>query len=162
MKKITVNDVESCITEAIKNNKKNILFVSITLENQGVRKWFKNNTEYRECCAKPAPLYDEVDGRLVKNEGYYVIPDNALVGLNDEKSVLYVWPFGEECTYGFEEFLNIVKYRFYVNKFPEGTTKTHSVDKMALFIAFSTPSGCDGFSLDEKYYELFDEVYLLD
>jgi len=162
MKKITVNDVESCITDALRNKKRNILFVSTTLDNQGVSEWFENNPEYSEVWAKPQPLYHEVDGKLVKMEEYCIIPDNILNEINNERSVLYFYPFGDNCVWGFDEFLNIIKGRFYTNKFPEGGTQIYSVEKMALFIAVSTPSGLDGFSLDEKHYELFDEVYLLD
>lgn len=162
MKKIPVNEVESSITDALRSKKKNILFVSLTLENQGVRAWFKNNPGYHEKGAKPQPLYDEVDGRLVKIEDNYVIADKMLSSLNDERSVLYVYPFGEKCIEGFEEFLNIIRDRFYVNRFPGGISQVHTLEKMALFIAFTTPSGTDDFSLDAKYYDLFDEVYLLD
>ena len=54
MKTISANDVGACITEALETQKKNILFVSLTLDNRGVDEWFENNKAENEKNTKNA------------------------------------------------------------------------------------------------------------
>ena len=109
------------------------------------------------------------------------IEDGWLYGriydLNNEKAILFVYPFGDQCIYNFEGFMELVKNRKYVNIYPNGYPEisedrksiiTHpngkiehlSCEKLKLFIGITTGTG--SFGMDEKYYEDFDEVYLLD
>ena len=59
--------------------------------------------------------------------------------------------------------MNVVKERVYTQKFFESEIEKFSLKKLPLFIAFTKPHNPnDWASLDEKYYELFDEVYFLE
>ena len=164
MKTITANEIERCLVNALENKKKNILFVSSTLEYKSALEWLNEHSEYRVVrFAEPQAFYEEKNGLLVKNEDYFVIADEKLKTLNNEDSILFCNIFSQSCIQNFEGYLDILKGRFYVNKFPNGDQIKHSVEKMALYIAFTTPyNPTDYAALDEKYYELFDEVYLLD
>ena len=165
MKKITTNEIGCAIAEALAKKKKNILFVSNLLRYENLVVWFNDNKEYKLFrFAVPQPLYEEKNGLLIKNEEYFCIDAATLNNLNTEKSVLFSLGFSEKSVNDFEGYLNILKERFYINRFPEGLIKKHELGKMPLFIAFSTPSGKkeDWASLDEKYYTLFDDVYVLD
>ena len=163
MKTINSNDIGMYLFAALDGKKKNILFVSATLEYKGVLEWLNARSEYRVVrFVEPQALYEEKNGLLVKNDNCCVIADEKLKALNNESSILFCNIFSQSCIQNFEGYLDILKGRFYVNKFPNGDHIKHSVDKMALFIAFTTPHKPNDYAaLDKKYYELFDEVYLL-
>ena len=165
MKTITTKEIGDSIKEALTQKKKNILFVSNLLKYENLVAWFRENGEYTLYrFAVPQPLAEEKNGLLYKNEDYCIMDDELLGKLNSEKSVIFSLGFSESSINDFDGYLNILKGRVYVNKFPDGVMVKHGLEKMPLFIAFSTPSGKKGdwASLDEKYYELFDEVYVLD
>jgi len=164
VKKITTKEIGECISEAIKTQKKNILFVSRALEYEYALNWFEENPEYRQVRVTfPDTLREVENGILVKREGYYAIPDEILERLNNEKAIMFSNTFSEKCVEDFEGFQNIIKYRFYINKFPDGTAVKHSVEKLPLFVAFTDyPEQNSWSTLSEEYYNLFDEVYLLD
>lgn len=165
MKKITTNEIGNTIAEALAQKKKNILFVSNLLKYENLVAWFRKNNEYQLFrFAVPQPLAEEKNGLLYENEKYCVIDDETLTKLNSEKSIIFNLGFSEYSINDFDGYLNILKGRFYINKFPDGVMVKHELEKMPLFIAFSTPSDKKGdwASLNEKYYDLFDEVYVLD
>lgn len=163
MKQIKVSEIGTCISESLNTCKKNILFVSTALEYENLVKWFSEHPEYRLRRDQPQELRSITDYSIVNEEQYCVIDDKTLAILNNENVVLFSLGFSDKGLCGFEEFLNIIKDRYYINRFPGGGTEKHSLERMRLFIAFSTPPNKnDWAALDEKYYDLFDEVYLLD
>lgn len=162
MKKITKNSISKCIDNALKNKKKNILFISITLEYEQVLEWAENNAEY--CMRRDVPRegYENKNGILVKI-GYDVLDTKRLEALNNENVIWFYNAFSEQCIGNFEGVLNVIKARIYTQHCSSSDIIKFSLEKMPLFIAFTTPHKAgDWASLDEKYYELFDEVYLLD
>lgn len=162
MKKISINQIENCISEALKENKKNILFVSITAEYDKVLDWAENHPEY--CVRRDVPRegYENKNGILVKS-GYDILSNEILKILNNENVIWFHNYFSEKCIGNFEGVINVVKERIYTQKFSDSEIMKFSLEKMSLFIAFTTPNNPNDFaSLDEKYYKLFDEVYLLD
>ena len=159
MKNIKSTEVEFYITEALKNNLKNILFVSITCNTNGVLKWFDKNKEYKRYGYSPKFLYEEKNGKLVKYENYIMMKE-WMDDLNNKNSILFIYPFGDKCIYDFEGFTNILKSRKYINFYPDGLKQEVSCENLGLFIGITTGTG--SFGMDEKYFELFDEVYLLD
>ena len=162
MKKIKINEVGAYITEALKTNKKNILFVDLTLRYEPVLNWGEQNPNYTICRWEPGELRQEKNGILVKT-GCFCIPDDDLKSLNEENSIWFFHAFSEKCIEGFDSVLNAIKNRVYINRFPDGKDVTFSLAKMPLFIGFTTPHNpTDWAALDEKYYELFDEVYFID
>ncbi len=162
MKKISVNEIGSCISEALKEKKKNILFVSITLEYHNVLEWAEKHPEYRIRRDVPHEGYEEKNGILVKS-GYDVLENERLERLNNEAAIWFHNAFSEKCVGNFEGVINVVKERIYTQRFSESDEMKFSLEKLPLFIAFTTPENPkDWASLDIKYYNLFDEVYLLD
>ena len=162
MEKITVNKIGERISEALKSKKRNILFISPSLEYENVLVWSDRHPEYRLIRCVPGELREERNGILVKT-GAYVLSGSELERLNNEKSIWFHNAFSEKCINDFEGILDVIKERFYINKFPEGDSVRYSLEKLALFIAFTSPQDPDDWaSLDEKYYDLFDEIYLLD
>ena len=162
MKKISINQIESCISEALKEKKKNILFVSITLEYDKVLEWAENHPEY--CMRRDVPHegYENKNGILVKS-GYDLLEMERLEKLNNENVIWFHNAFSEKCVCNFEGVINVVKERVYTQRVSNSDVTQFSLEKMPLFIAFTAPDTPDNWaSLDEKYYELFDEVYLLD
>ena len=165
MKKIKLNEIGACITSALEEKKKNILFVSNTLKYENALRWFEDHKDYKVFrFATPQPLHEEKNGLLIENRNYCHIDDQTLNCLNDEKAILFVNAFSEKCIYGFDEYIHILKDRFFINKFPDDINVKFSLEKLALFIAFTAPADKkdDWASLDEKYYSLFDEIYILD
>ena len=165
MKTIAANDIGMYISNALKNKNQNILFVSTNvLEYKCALKWFDEHPEYRAVrFTEPQAIYENKNGILVENKECFVIDDSKLKRLNDEKSILLCTAFSESCIDNFQGYLDILKWRFFINNFPSGECKKHSIEKMALFVAFTTPYNPNDYTaLDEKYSELFDEVYLLD
>ena len=163
MKKIGLMQVKAAIDEALATNKKNILFVSRVVETDPIISWFEEHPEYTRRSDAPLPLYEKDErGGFRKVEGVFVMYDDALKELNKENAILFLYPFGEQCIYGFDQFVSLMKDRFFVNDFHDGTTAKHSVEKLKLFIAVASHPGQDGFALGEQYYDLFDEVYVLD
>lgn len=163
MKKINANEIGACISEALDDRKKNILFISPTLEYNNALKWAEEHPAYGFRFSTPGEFYEDVDGAL-KPTGIYMLANSELEALNNENAIWFFNAFSEKCVGGFEEILNVLKERYYVNKFPEGD-RSFLLDKMALFLAFTTPGrpGFDDWSaLDEKYYPLFDEIYYVD
>jgi hypothetical protein len=161
MKNISINEVGHYISEALENNKKNILFVDLTLRYEEVTNWGKNNPEYKICRWAPAEFREEKNGIWVKT-GYYGLANKELKTLNQENSIWFFHAFSEKCIEDFDGILDVIKNRSYVNKFPDGQVVGFSLEKMSLFIAFTTPHNPnDWAALDEKYYALFDEVYLV-
>ncbi len=162
MKKITINDIGNCLTNALENKKKNILFISIALEYEQVLEWAENNAEYCMCRDVPREGYENKNGVLVKT-GYDVLDTKRLELLNNENVIWFHNIFSEQCIGNFEGILNVIKERIYTQHCSGSNIMKFSLEKMPLFIAFTTPRKTgDWASLDEKYYELFDEVYLLD
>ncbi len=162
MKEISVAQIGTHISDALESQKKNILFVSSTLEYENALNWFVEHPEHRVCRATPAALYVEENGILVKKENCPVISTEELEAMNDEKAIWFHHAFSEKSIEYFESFLDIIKHRFFINKFDNGNCVKYSLEKMALFVAFTTPySETDWAALDEKYYELFDAVYLV-
>ena len=162
MRKILISEIENCISEALSHKKKNILFVSITLEYDRVLRWAEKHPEYHVRRDVPSEGYDNKNGILVKN-GYYWLADESLEKLNKEDVIWFHNAFSEKCIGNFEGVINVVKERVYTQKLSESDIAKFSLKNLPLFIAFTTPHNPnDWASLDEKYYELFDEVYLLD
>lgn len=162
MKKISINNIENCISEALKDKKKNILFVSITLEYEQVLEWAEKHPEY--CLRRDVPHegYVNQNGRLVKSE-YALLTNESLEELNNINTIWFHHAFSQKSILNFKGVINVVKERIYTQKFSDSDYMEYSLEKMPLFIAFTTPDNPDDWAaLDEKYYELFDEVYLLD
>lgn len=159
MKKIKNHEVEFYITEALKIHLKNILFVSITCDTDGVLSWFDNNKEYKRYGYSPHFLYEEKNGILVKYKNYIMCKE-WMDNLNNKNSILFLYPFGDECMYDFEGFTNILKTRTYINYYPDGLKEEVKCENLGLFIGITSSVG--SFAMDEKYYELFDEVYVLE
>lgn len=160
MVRITSLDIETYISNALESKKKNILFVSRTLEYEAVLDWFAKHSDYSVCRTAPAALYEEKNGILTKNEDYVVIDSDSLKKANNEKCIWFHHAFSEKSVLNFDGFLDIIKNRFYINHFPDGNYIKYSLENMALFIAFTTPHNeNDWAALNEKYYNLFDDVY---
>lgn len=162
MEKITKENIGACIQAALHNKEKNILFISKTLEYQNALKWFNEHPEFHICRSVPTPVYDEKNGLLVQSNNCYGIADHLLAKANNEKSIWFYHAFGDECIYDFEGFLEILKERSYTNKFSDGSTVKHSLENLALFVAFTSPTKGDWARLDEKHYHLFNKIYTLD
>lgn len=163
MKTITVNQIASQISAALESKKKNILFVSRILDYEPALAWFEDHPDYHVCRATPAPLYEEIDGRLVKNEDYPVIHTERLESANSDRCIWFHHAFSQDTVMNFEGFLDIIKNRYYVNRFPDEPEIRYALDKLALFMAFTaTPQPDEWAALDETYYALFDEVYLVE
>lgn len=161
MKKINVNEIGACISEALVDGKKNILFVSPTLEYENVLEWAEEHPAYSLRRSVPGEFSEYVDGILKLTDTLAI---SELEALNKDNAIWFFYAFSEKCFDGFEEIVNVIKERYYVNKFPDGDRR-FSLDKMALFLAFTAPvkPGFDDWSaLDEKYYPLFDEIYYVD
>ncbi len=163
MKNITINEIGLCISEALKAEKKNVLFVSHTLQYENVLAWSKEHPEYYLCRETPSPLYNQTEcGRLVCDKNCMIIANHSLEKANSENSIWFLNAFSEKCINNFDGFLDIIKNRFYINKFADDTTQKFLLEKLPLFVAFTTdPDKKDWASLDKKYYDLFDEVYLV-
>lgn len=160
MKKIRNSEVKYYIDEAIKNNLKSILFVSITCNTDEVINWFDNNEEYIRYGYTPQFLFDYgEDGNIIYYENC-ILPKKCIDNLNTEKAILFVYPFGEQCIHNFDGFMNLVKNRKYDNIYPNAEIEHLSCEKLKLFIGITTGTG--SFGMDEKYYADFDEVYLLE
>ncbi|MCR5349172.1 MAG: hypothetical protein K6E59_06180 [Bacilli bacterium] len=163
MKTITQSQMQEAIDEAIAKGKKNILFVSPTIEVWPIIHWFEKHPEYTRRGDTPKFLYDyDEAGNIVKYEDNNCMYPSVLEELNAGNVVLFVYPFGDECIVGFKEYLDVLTKRTFTNHFLNEEPKTYPLDKLVLFIAASSPSGLDGFSLDESYYGLFDEVYFVE
>ena len=160
---ISVWDIETQIDNALKSKKKNILFVSRTLEYDAVLDWFQKHPEYYACREVPAALYETKNGILTKNENCLVINSDSLEKANNEKCIWFHHAFSEKSVLNFEGFADIIKNRFYINRFPDGSEVKHDLKNMAMFVAFTTPANAnDWAALDEKYYSLFDEIYIVE
>ena len=162
MEKININEVGACISKALETNKKNILFVDLTLRYEGVNNWGKHNTNFRLFRRAPGELREEKNGILVKT-GCFCLGNVELEILNQENTIWFFHAFSEKCIEGFDSVLDAIKNRVFTNRFPDGKDVTFSLEKMPLFIGFTTPHNPnDWAALDEQYYELFDEVYFID
>ena len=163
MTKIALTEIEKSIAKALESKQKNILFISPTLEYDAELVWHKKHPEYYMCTATPSAIYEERNGVLVENEDFMVIDTECLEKANNKKSLWFLRAFSEKCVLNFESFLDILKNRFYINRFPEGAASKHSLENMPLFIAFTTPHNeADWAALHEKYYDLFDEIYFVE
>ena len=168
MKNITENEVGKIIEEALQQNKKNILFVSHTNEDRPIIEWLdKHSKEYNRVYCNPLPLrYTNDRGFLqkvcVNGKEIIVIATEQLIRMNDKKSILFMNHFGNNTIYGFEKFMDIVKYRYYINCDVDGNPlPKYDVSKLGLLIAMTT--GDDGgFELSKDNYEFFDDVYILE
>ena len=168
MKNITKNEVGKIIEEALQQNKKNILFVSHTNEDRPIIEWLdKHSKEYNRVYCNPLPLrYTNDRGFLqkicVNGKEIIVIATKQLIKMNDKKSILFMNHFGNNTIYGFEKFMDIVKYRYYINCDVDGNPlPKYDVSKLGLLIAMTT--GDDGgFELSKDNYEFFDDVYILE
>ncbi len=162
MKNISIDKVGQCISEALETKKKNILFVDITLRYEPVLNWGNQNSNYKIYRWAPGELREEKNGILIKT-GCFCIANDELENLNQENSIWFFHAFSEKCIEGFEGVMDAITNRFYINRFPDGKDVMFSLEKMPLFIGFTTPHNPnDWAALDEKYYDLFDEVYLVD
>lgn len=160
---ISSTDIAAKISNALKSNKKNILFISRTLEYEGALEWIKKHPAYHMCRAVPDVLREIKNGILCKAEECAVIDDGKLKKANDEKCIWFHHAFSEKSILNFDGFLDIIKNRFYINRYPDGSQVKHSLERMALFIAFTAPyNEKDWAALSEKYYDLFDEIYLVE
>ena len=160
MKKIFIREVKDVINDAIKNNKRNILFVSKMCYYEPILEWFDENPQYNQVRLEPLQMWEEDQGGILrKAEDTCVIYDDVLNLLNNENSICYLPYFGDNSYYRIDKLFDIIKDRKYVNILTRGDTKEFTVEKMKLFIAITTINDC--YSLSEKYYELFDEVYKL-
>ena len=162
MEKITKDNIGACIQAALDNKEKNILFVSKTLEYQNALKWFEEHPDFYICRSTPELGYDKKNGLLVQSDNCYWIEDGVLDKANDEKSIWFLREFSDKSVDDFEGVLEILKDRTYTNKFSDGMTVKHSLEQLALFVAFTSPTKGDWAQLDEKYYDLFDKIYTLD
>ena len=162
MKNITIDKVGECISEALNSKKKNILFVDLTLRYEHVTKWAKQNQIYQIVRKTPGELHEEKNGILVKT-GRFCLANKDLDQLNLSNSIWFIHAFSEKCIEGFNEVLNAIQNRIFINKFSDDEIVKFTLDKLPLFIGFTTPHNPnDLFALDEKYYSLFDEVYFID
>lgn len=163
MVNISLIDIGTTISDAIKNKKKNILFISRTLKYTEALEWIEKHSSYHACRAEPSALYETKNGILHKNEKFAVIDDERLEKANDEACIWFHHAFSEKSVLNFDGFVDIIKNRFYINRFPDGSQTKHSLERMAMFIAFTTPHNeNDWAALNEKYYDLFDEIYLVE
>lgn len=163
MVKISLLDIETHISNSLESKKKNILFVSRTLEYETVLAWFAKHSDYYACRTSPTALYEEKNGILSKNENCLVIDSGSLEKANNEKCIWFHNAFSEKSVLNFAGFLDIIQNRYYINCFPDGRQVRYSLENMAMFIAVTTPHNeNDWAALDEKYYDLFDEVYLVE
>jgi hypothetical protein len=163
MVNISVLDITAVISNALEKNKKNILFISRTLEYDAVLEWVTTNSDYHLCRAEPSALYEEKNGLLSKNENFAVIDGDSLTKANNEKCIWLHHAFSEKSILNFDGFVDIIKNRFYMNCFPDESQAKHSLEHLALFIAFTTPHNeKDWAALNKKYYDLFDEIYLVE
>ena len=163
MDTISTQDIGAKIEGALEAKKKNILFISLTLRYEPALEWFANHPDYRVCRETPATLYEEKNGILVKNEDYTVIDSQSLDNANNDKCIWFHHAFSEKSVLNFEGFADIIKNRYYINRFPDGQEMKHDLKNMAMFIAFTTPHNeNDWAALDEKYYSLFDEIYIVE
>ena len=162
MKRISANQIENCISEALSESKKNILFISFTLEYKKVLEWADKHPEYSVRRDVPSEGYVRKNGILVKS-GYDILSTESLEKLNNADVIWFHNAFSEKCICNFEGVINVVKERVYIQRVSNTDVIQCSLEKMPLFIAFTTPYNAnDWASLDKEYYQLFDEVYLLD
>ncbi len=162
METISVNQIGNCISKALENKNKNVLFIDRTLRYESILQWFDEHPEYKWRRTEPQMNNEVKNGILVKKEGSCVIETKVLNLMNDEKSIWFHHAFSQKSVEFFDEFLDIIKNRYFINNFGDGKTAKHSLEKMGLFVAFTTPpSENDWSDLDEKYYELFDVIYLI-
>ena len=160
MKKIHLSQIPDAIEDAIRTNKKSILFVNRLLEIEPFNAWFAAQPEYVKKICAPKHLYEpDQYGILNPREDSAVIVDDLLKELNGENVIWFLDFFGEDSILGFDEVVRAVKQGFFTNRFGDGTTKRFPLDKTKLFIGYTTEPG-DTYSVSEKYYEAFDEVYL--
>ena len=161
MKNIRLTEVKKVVTEAVNNNLKNILFVSRTCDYFEILEWFDQNPMYKDVRIHPAQMWEEDQyGILRKCEDTCVIVDASLNALNDENAICLLTYFGDDSYHRTDKIFDIIKDRKYTNILTRGDTKEFNLEKLKMVIAITTPKG--GFSLDPKYYEYFDEVYVMD
>lgn len=159
MKKIRIEQVSDALDNAIKENKKSILFVNHFLENRPIDDWFEKHPEFQEFVATPTPLYNiNKDGTMLKVEGTVVLSNDFLKKLNNEQTIWYIFAFGNKSVYGFDSIINAIKNKRFVNKLGSVETKEFPLEKMRMFIGLTTEPG-DRYSVSEEYYSIFDEVY---
>ena len=163
MKEITQNEIIHCITQALENGTRNILFISPGLQHyELIPRWAETHPQYRLIRSTPQPLYEEKNGILVKNPKRFCIADEILERANNEHSIWFFLNFSEQGLYDFDGVLKIIKSRTYTNSFDDDTTQTHTLEKMPLVIAYSTPPGVGYFPpLESQYYNLFEAIYLV-
>ena len=82
MKNIKNHEVEFYITEALKNNLKNILFVSITCDTEGALNWFDNHEEYKRYGYYPHFLYEYKNGQRIDYENYIMMKEFPIIKLH--------------------------------------------------------------------------------
>ena len=158
MKSITLNEVKTIVTDAVKNNLKNILFVSETADYSEISEWFKENPMYKEVRVFPSEMWDEERNGICEHScGIY---EGILKLLNNENSILLLHYFGDKSYYRTDKIFDIIKNREYTNIFPNGYEQKHNLEKLKLVIAVTSPTGV--FKLNPDCYEFFDEVYLMD
>lgn len=160
MKNIKVNEVKQVVTDAVNNNLKNILFVSRTCDYFEILKWFDEHPMYQDVRINPSPMWEEDQyGILRKFEDTCVIVDASLNLLNNENSICLLPYFGDESYHRTDKMFDIIKDRKYINILTRGEIKEFDLSKLKMLIAVTAPKGM--FSLDKKYYDYFDEVYVM-
>ena len=164
MQKISPNEIIPCVENALKEGKRNILFVSCALcHYEQIPDWAAENPQYRLIRHTPQPVWEEKNGLLFKNEARFAIGHNVLTQANSENAIWFLHGFSQESLYDFEGFLNILKGRFYNEGLADGGFRRCDLEKLPLFAAFTAPyEEGDWSALDPKYYDLFDAVYTLD
>ena len=162
MKEITKNEIAHCITQALEEGTRNILFLgSGSLRNEWISKWVESHPGYRIVRHTPQPLYEEKNGILVQNPERFGIPDDRLIKANDEHTIWFFNGFSEQGLFDFDGVLEIIKSRTYTQTLDDGVAKTYTLEKMPLVIAYATAQEEFILPLDPQYYNLFDAVYLL-
>ena len=139
---------------------KNILFVSTTCDYSEIKDWFKENPMYKEVRVLPQLTEKKEQYSIVSNYRYIDGKwEDVLKLLNDENSICVLIYFGENTYHSIDKIFDTIKNRKYTNVSPNGDTQENNLENLKLVIAISSYMG--GFSLDPKYYEFFDEVYLM-
>ena len=131
------------------------------MEYGNVLEWAKSHPEYCVFRYVPHEDYENKNGILVKT-GYDILETEILEKLNKEDVIWLYHAFSEKCIGNFDGVINVIKDRIYTQQISTKDFMKYSLEKMPLFVAFTVPNKSNDWAcLDEKYYKLFDEVYLI-
>lgn len=160
MRTIRENQVYEAIDEAVKTDKRSILFISHSLEDRQIEKWFDDHPMYIRAPFTPNHFYEDVNGILRKIENSAVIDTDSLNFINRENVIWYIFGFGESSQHGFDSIIYALQNGVFINDFGNGETIPFLLDKYKLFIGLTADES--PFYVSEKYYDTFDEVYLVE